>query len=61
MQRRADDNAATVMSRLDAYHKQTAPLIQYYELQGALKRVNAMGDIDAIGAEVSDIVSNVTA
>ncbi len=61
MQRRADDNAATVMSRLDAYHKQTAPLIQYYEQQSALKRVNAMGDIDAIGAEISDIVSKVTA
>lgn len=61
MQRRADDNAETVMSRLDAYHKQTAPLIQYYAQQGALKRVNAMGDIDAIGAEVSNIVSRVTA
>ncbi|MBL9059100.1 MAG: adenylate kinase, partial [Mangrovicoccus sp.] len=29
--RRADDNAETVRSRLEAYHAQTAPLIDYYD------------------------------
>lgn len=61
MVRRADDNAATVMSRLDAYHKQTAPLIEYYADRDALKRLDAMGDIDAISNDLAQIVTDVTA
>lgn len=61
MTRRADDNAQTVMSRLDAYQIQTAPLITYYDEKGALRRVNAMGDIEAIGQSIATIVSTVTA
>ncbi|WP_227271717.1 adenylate kinase [Roseobacter weihaiensis] len=61
MTRRADDNAQTVMSRLDAYQLQTEPLISYYADKGALQRVDAMGDIDAIGERIAQIVSSVTA
>ena len=61
MTRRADDNAQTVMSRLDAYQLQTEPLISYYENQGALQRVDAMGDIEAISQKLAQIVSKVTA
>ncbi len=59
--RRADDNAETVASRLKAYHAQTAPLIDYYEGKGALKKVDAMGAIDTIAKELSAIVSETTA
>ncbi len=59
--RRADDNAETVGARLEAYHAQTAPLISYYEGQGALKRVDAMGKIDRIAADLAAIVTEVTA
>lgn len=55
MIRRADDNAETVASRLEAYHAQTAPLIAYYDRHGVLKSVNAMGGIDAIAAELATI------
>jgi adenylate kinase len=61
MTRRADDNAKTVMSRLDAYHEQTAPLITYYEAKGALKRVDAMGPIDVIGRSIAQLVLAATA
>ena len=57
--RRADDNAETVSARLDAYHAQTAPLIAYYEGQGALKRVDAMGQIDRIAGDLAAIVTDV--
>lgn len=60
MTRRADDNAQTVMSRLDAYQEQTEPLIAYYDTRGALHRVDAMGDIEAIGQNIAQIVSKVT-
>jgi adenylate kinase len=59
--RRADDNAETVRERLAAYHAQTAPLISYYEDRGALRRIDAMGSIAAIRAELSRIVRDVTA
>lgn len=61
MIRRADDNATTVMSRLDAYHTQTAPLIAYYAQKNALKRLDAMGAIDAISEDLAQIVTDVTA
>jgi adenylate kinase len=61
MTRRADDNAKTVMSRLDAYHAQTAPLIEYYAEKGALKRVDAMGPIDTISREIETLVAAATA
>lgn len=58
--RRADDNAATVASRLEAYHAQTAPLIDYYAGQGALQRIDAMGDIADIASGLSAIVKTAT-
>lgn len=57
MKRRADDNAETVASRLEAYHAQTAPLIAYYDNQKVLQRIDAMGEIDAIANDLAGIVS----
>jgi adenylate kinase len=59
--RRADDTAETVAARLDAYHAQTAPLIAFYDAQGALARVDAMGAIDDIALELGAIVTTATA
>ncbi len=59
--RRADDNAETVKARLEAYHAQTAPLIDHYDGLGVLKRVDAMGDITTIAADLKAIVREVSA
>lgn len=56
MTRRADDNAETVASRLQAYHAQTAPLITYYDARDVLETVDAMGAIDEIAANLATIV-----
>lgn len=40
---RADDNETTVRERLAAYHDQTAPLIQFYDERGLLKKVSGTG------------------
>lgn len=61
MTRRADDNAATVGQRLTAYHAQTAPLIAYYEEQGTLQRIDAMGAIEQIAEGLSAIVQKAVA
>lgn len=59
--RRSDDNAETVKARLAAYHAQTAPLIDHYDGQGVLKRIDAMGDIATIATALQRIVKDVTA
>jgi adenylate kinase len=46
--RRADDNAETVASRLQAYHEQTAPLLPFYRAKGNLQTVDGMADIDDV-------------
>ena len=38
---RADDNEASMKVRLDAFHKQTQPVIDYYRQRGLLRDVNA--------------------
>ncbi|WP_108385726.1 adenylate kinase [Yoonia sediminilitoris] len=61
MNRRADDNPKTVMSRLDAYHEQTAPLIAYYTDKGVLRRVDAMQEIAAIQGAIGALARTVVA
>ncbi|RVT83516.1 adenylate kinase [Rhodobacteraceae bacterium CCMM004] len=61
MKRRADDTPKTVMARLDAYHRQTGPLIDFYDRRGVLKRVDAMGDIDVIGAALAKVAGPIPA
>jgi adenylate kinase len=46
--RRADDKAETVAARLDAYHRQTAPLLPHYASQGKLKQVDGMATMDEV-------------
>lgn len=60
MVRRADDNAQTVASRLEAYHAQTAPLIDYYKGQNTLECVDAMGDIDTIAGALGKLVGQIS-
>ena len=45
---RADDNADTIRQRLEAYHKQTSPLIEYYRAQGVLHIVDGNKDPEVI-------------
>lgn len=54
--RRADDNEATVRSRLDAYHKQTAPIADYYGKKGVLKVTDGMAPIDDVTGQLFAIL-----
>ena len=47
---RDDDSEATIRERLAVYNKQTAPLIDYYDKKGLLRRVAGVGPIDQIFA-----------
>jgi adenylate kinase len=50
---RKDDNKETVMNRLEVFHKLTAPIIQYYEKQDLLFRVNGTKEINEITKEIT--------
>ena len=54
--RRKDDNAETVISRLEAYHTQTAPLLPYYEAKGALKTIDGMAAIDEVTRQIDAVL-----
>jgi adenylate kinase len=54
--RRADDNAETVRSRLDAYHAQTAPILPFYGKKGVLKVVDGTLPIAEVTKRLKDIV-----
>lgn len=60
---RADDQEATVRNRLDVYHEQTEPLINFYselEAKGApvkVVKVDGLASVDAIRDEISKIIA----
>jgi adenylate kinase len=55
--RRADDKAETVAARLEAYHRQTAPLLPYYAGQGKLKAVDGMASMAEVARQIGEILS----
>jgi len=49
---RKDDEAETIRNRLRTYHKETEPLIKYYEAQGKLRKASGNCPIAEQTAEV---------
>ncbi|MEX3008874.1 adenylate kinase [Hoeflea sp. TYP-13] len=56
--RRPDDNPETVRTRLQAYYKETSPLLGYYYAKGLLRPVDGMADIDVVTAQIDDILTS---
>ena len=55
--RRPDDNAATVAARLEAYHRQTAPILPYYQAQGRFFTVDGMAGIDEVSRQIEAVLA----
>ena len=53
---RDDDKPETVQKRLDVYHEQTQPLIEYYTKAGILRTVDGTVDIDDVFQAIVDIL-----
>ena len=45
---RKDDNPETVKDRLVVYHRETEPLIEFYEAKGLLRKVDGMTGVDNV-------------
>jgi len=54
--RRADDKEETVRSRLEEYHQETAPIIDFFDQRGLLVSVDGMDEIDKITEHLEAIV-----
>lgn len=53
---REDDNPETVQNRLEVNIKQTQPLLDFYESQGILSRVNGAQDIDEVFKDINKVL-----
>lgn len=53
---RGDDKPETVKKRLEVYHEQTQPLLDYYGDKGILHSVDGTGDIDKIYNQITHLL-----
>lgn len=54
--RRPDDKRETVAARLEAYNRQTAPIIPHYRAQGRFYEVDGMAEIDEVWRQVATVL-----
>lgn len=54
--RRDDDKEETVKARLEAYRRQTAPILPYYKGRGLLSQVDGMAPIDEVTCQIEALV-----
>nr|WP_317282530.1 adenylate kinase [uncultured Sellimonas sp.] len=53
---REDDKPETVQKRLNVYHEQTKPLIDYYRQSGILKIVDGTQEIDHVFRQIEEVL-----
>jgi adenylate kinase len=53
---REDDNPSTIQQRLNVFHEQTEPVINYYSKQGITKVIDSKGLIDEIKTDILSII-----
>jgi len=56
LEQRQDDREEVVGPRLQAYQKQTAPLVAYYRRLGRLREVDAAKSVDEVARRVLEVV-----
>ncbi len=56
---RSDDNLETIKSRLEVYHKQTAPLADYYIGEGKHVAIKGVGAIEEIFGRIKEAIDAV--
>lgn len=54
---RDDDNEEVLRKRFHTYLNETMPIVEFYEKQGRVKRINAMQTIDEVFTEVEKAFS----
>jgi len=58
LMQRADDQPEAITTRLEAYERDTAPLLDYYRERNLLVTVNGDQSVEAVGVDVSAALSS---
>ncbi|GBD42472.1 Adenylate kinase [bacterium HR39] len=56
---RSDDNVETLKRRLQVYHAQTRPLLDYYRERGLLYVVDGTRSIDEVSRAIEEILARI--
>ena len=56
---RSDDNKETIQQRLNVYHTQTAPLIDFYKKENLYNGIDGMGTIEEIFNRIENVIDNI--
>jgi adenylate kinase len=60
-QGRSDDTPEKVQHRLQVYHEQTEPLVEYYRVRGLLVGIHADRSVEQVFAEVQQVLETASA
>lgn len=55
---RKDDNAEVLRKRMQAYHGQTSPILEYYRQKNILNTIDAMASIENVQQQIHEAVYN---
>lgn len=58
---RSDDGEEIVRTRMEVYRRQTQPLLDYYDGQGTLRRVDGSGDVETVTARLRNVLEEIEA
>jgi adenylate kinase len=58
---RTDDTPEVIRRRLDVYHRETEPLVEYYRAQGNLVPIHAERSVDEVFAEIVEALEQIGA
>ena len=56
---RSDDNLEVIQNRLEVYHSQTTPVMDYYKAAGKYTHIKGTGTIDEIFGRISTALDKV--
>ena len=56
---RADDNEETIKKRLQIYHQQTQPLIEWYKKEGLHYHINGHGTLERIFDDICQVIEKI--
>ncbi len=57
---RDDDKPEVIKNRLKVYREQTAPLIDYYEKKGILRKIDASKPVEEVYKQILEVIGNGT-
>ena len=60
IERRADDNEATIRTRMRVYEEQTRPLLEYYGRKGLVVEVNGRQSVEEVNKDLILVIQEAT-